>query len=652
MLPPINKKVSTLEAQHHCMTIIRDTIKFLNEKQVPVDVSDQPVFALSMEVQLRYPAVFGVRKYLCMLGDLHIEQSLLGMHGELIKGSGLDHVLTHANISTAGTSAIVDVNDIKRSRYCLQVALCSIYKLLKVAHENSREDLSLLKWLDKRCEKSQMAFYWRQILQFEIQVLVFLRSIREGNFPLYVETLFFFLKWYFALDKYNYSRWATLFWFQLASLSKTCPGVFVEFMKGNFSFPKTNAAFSRMALDQLHEQNNKVIKGVSGAVSVINRKDESALIRWALCAPELTRMNQEFEQQYGNICDDESTFKPHHESSAKFQIEFFKDVQRLFASFTENPFELQTLTMISDATQAFEENVFHNLSQLEPTGLSQLQTFINDRLILCKTPINARIRLNHFILPGDEKSKQSSVSAVGKRLSSELLTKLRDAINYRREQVQELFNNEILGFSQCLSINGDIYHGTKSNLLQRFETTDPPAPSASSALIIELSALMRRSFEAKSFDQFAVEVYQLILGMGDGYERIDVICDRYFEGSLKTLTRKGCGSGGTLNFDGSSVFPSDFKDNFMNNSSNKDRLYHFLADRLVELHSGSVNVTLVVTKGDGILTNSQAIKDDASISSCSPEEDDQKLVRHTLQCLTSNPKSVAVRTVDTDVLLL
>ena len=39
-------------------------------------------------------------------------------------------------------------------------------------------------------------------------------------------------------------------------------------------FPKTNALFSRIALDQLHEQNSKVIEGISGATSVINRKDE------------------------------------------------------------------------------------------------------------------------------------------------------------------------------------------------------------------------------------------------------------------------------------------------------------------------------------------------------------------------------------------
>ena len=37
-----------------------------------------------------------------------------------------------------------------------------------------------------------------------------------------------------------------------------------------------------MEIDQAHEQNNVVIKGMGGATSVLNRDDESALARWEL----------------------------------------------------------------------------------------------------------------------------------------------------------------------------------------------------------------------------------------------------------------------------------------------------------------------------------------------------------------------------------
>ena len=43
--------------------------------------------------------------------------------------------------------------------------------------------------------------------------------------------------------------------------------------------------FSRMAPDQLHEQNNELIKGFSGATHLLNRHDTSGLERWETCGP-------------------------------------------------------------------------------------------------------------------------------------------------------------------------------------------------------------------------------------------------------------------------------------------------------------------------------------------------------------------------------
>ena len=124
--------------------------------QIPVDASDQPLFAFSKELQIRLSSVFGTGKYVCMFGDLHLEQSLLVLHGEIVKGSGLDDILGTAKLSTTGTSTIVDVNDIKRTRYCLQVSVCAIFKLLKKAHEKSQSELSPFEWLDEASKSSEM----------------------------------------------------------------------------------------------------------------------------------------------------------------------------------------------------------------------------------------------------------------------------------------------------------------------------------------------------------------------------------------------------------------------------------------------------------------------------------------------------------------
>ena len=95
------------------------------------------------------------------------------------------------------------------------------------------------------------------------------------------------------------------------------------------------------------------------------------------------------------------------------------------------------------------------------------------------------------------------------------------------------------------------------------------------------------------------------MSMAAGYNQVDVICDRYFESSLKNLTRKDRGCGATFYFEGHTDFPKDFKDDFMKNPKNKEKLNCFLAEKLSELHNG--DQTLVVTKGDGILTNDSVL---------------------------------------------
>ena len=78
LMPLITKKGSSSTSQFHCMNIMKNMIKFNNQDKVPVDVSYQPVFAISKEVQLRYP-LFSPGRYFCLFGDLHIEQSLIGL---------------------------------------------------------------------------------------------------------------------------------------------------------------------------------------------------------------------------------------------------------------------------------------------------------------------------------------------------------------------------------------------------------------------------------------------------------------------------------------------------------------------------------------------------------------------------------------------
>ena len=95
---------------------------------------------------------------------------------------------------------------------------------------------------------------------------------------------------FFALNHYNYARWVSVHLFDFVNLQLSHPDVYGNFMNGFFTFNKSCSEFSNMALDQIHEQNNDLIKGVGGTIHLINREDDSALLRWEMCGSELAGM--------------------------------------------------------------------------------------------------------------------------------------------------------------------------------------------------------------------------------------------------------------------------------------------------------------------------------------------------------------------------
>ena len=133
------------------------------------------------------------------------------------------------------------------------------------------------------------------------------------------------MKYIFALNHHHYARWLSVHVDDLMRLPYTCPELYEQFLAGNFVLQKTNNPFSAIALDQGHEQNNATIKGAGGAVGLLSSDLESALRRWEVAGPDVSRLLNEFEEVYyskGNT--DESKVK-HHEDYPGFQESFFRD---------------------------------------------------------------------------------------------------------------------------------------------------------------------------------------------------------------------------------------------------------------------------------------------------------------------------------------
>ena len=130
-LPLIPEKVNTLQTQCHCMTFNINLTRVLNPIQTPVDVSEKPVYALTKELQYRYPHLF--EKYYPIMGGLHIEQSLLRIYGQLYEVSFIAEIITLHSFLTVGLSVITGTSHLKRARYAIQVTVCALFLKLQEA---------------------------------------------------------------------------------------------------------------------------------------------------------------------------------------------------------------------------------------------------------------------------------------------------------------------------------------------------------------------------------------------------------------------------------------------------------------------------------------------------------------------------------------
>ena len=94
--------------------------------------------------------------------------------------------------------------------------------------------MTFQEWCSQKEEQHPQFSYWNKVLELELLLLQFLRAQRNGNFPLYVETLGIIVQWMFATDHIHYARWLTIHVRDLLQLSMLCPEVYEDVMNGHF----------------------------------------------------------------------------------------------------------------------------------------------------------------------------------------------------------------------------------------------------------------------------------------------------------------------------------------------------------------------------------------------------------------------------------
>ena len=145
LLPLLANKVTEPSTVRHVMTILKNITENLNPGQNPVITCDQPVYALSKQIQWLYPDEF--KNIFMFMGLMHIEQAFMDAIGDWLEGCGWAQVYKAAGISTPGrVESFLKVSGIKRTHYAHQVTLAAVIMLTQKAYIEQTNGISFEEW--------------------------------------------------------------------------------------------------------------------------------------------------------------------------------------------------------------------------------------------------------------------------------------------------------------------------------------------------------------------------------------------------------------------------------------------------------------------------------------------------------------------------
>ena len=135
---------------------------------------------------------------------MHIEKNFLEAIGKWLNGSGWKEIYEYSTITTAGKADALlkcaGKSGIKRARYAQQVTLATLQSLSRESFRDQSEFLTFDAWQKNMEAESATAKFWFTVINMDIILFMFVRSLRETDFELFRKCLEEMKPWLANLD--------------------------------------------------------------------------------------------------------------------------------------------------------------------------------------------------------------------------------------------------------------------------------------------------------------------------------------------------------------------------------------------------------------------------------------------------------------------
>ena len=233
MLPLFQEHAQSAAMIRHAMDVVHSSVTALNPSQIPVIAFDQPLYTLAKIIQWNWPNTYGESKFVIMFGGLHIEMAAFKALGSLLTGSGWVEAVSNAGLISAGSAeGLLSASHVRRCRRTHEITLAALYILQHMAFskaEGVSTDVPFDEWCKLQATTHHQFAFWSSVMQLQTAILLFVRSQRESNFAMYVDSLINLMPWFLVLDRNNYAQWLSVHVRDMYDLSKTHPEIYAEF---------------------------------------------------------------------------------------------------------------------------------------------------------------------------------------------------------------------------------------------------------------------------------------------------------------------------------------------------------------------------------------------------------------------------------------
>ena len=701
------------------MKTVQKMMKRLNQKH-SVITFDEAIYCKAKEVQWRCKDEFS--NTVLRLGGFHTALTFMAVIGKRYEESGLEDLLIESDLYGSQTVSRIlkgkTYNKGVRAFKLVMEALCRI-RLSALSAEITDKSvfdnyLDLISQLQKAIVSEDQASctriltaigqesdtilyhlnefrrrsrtvsdtfaFWDDFISMVEILLRFVRAERDGLWELHLEAVSEMLPYFFAYDRINYARWATIYYSDMKSLADKAPEVFEEFVAGNHPVKRATGSFNQvwtdLALEQSINRDSKTHGGLIG-----NTRSDSAMNRWLLTSHFRADIVATTKKM---CCMSEVTdsCKMHKEAGPSRVSRDETDVQKLVNVFQDqllNPFladdHKTDLVMNLASGMTSTNEISKDLTSALSVGETRLKEFIEKRLIeghgqspLETIPKQKLKTLGHLKTPVKLTAVSESKQSVN--VDRAFFSRMLVVSKSRDVKLKEILSYELTPVPYALAhADGSLRKTSKCNLMHLLEDEVTVSETLSSSVeptawIIDGMALVQKNKPTteSNFGEYACTLFKSVVTPFRRNEctRIDVVFDRYdvknsIKGSERERRRQT--EGIYINIHGPQTHLPKQWPKFLDDPRNKGNLADFLSTHWCEIGSDHIpdGKILYLAGGfeDGLKSVCISNRGVAPVQDlfCNQEEADTRMLLHAEDCmLTCN--RVVVESPDTDVAIL